>query len=84
MDGSRGNVTDMCLQFNFIFDRLKSVDIKTMTANGRNDTLWRLTREDAHSIPEGIWLSGQVLIEKRDADSGMEYWVREPSFSQFF
>ena len=39
---------------------------------GSAKTFWKITKHDAHSIPEGRWLEGQVEVRSQDGDN---YWV---------
>ena len=67
-----GTNDGMCLEFAFTFKGLREVNIFAKTSSGTEDTVWRLTKEDRHAIPEGTWLLGQVGIPKYP---GADFWV---------
>ena len=62
----------LCMTFNFAFNRLESVDLSLLTESGNSWLLWRLTKSDAHSIPERKWMLGEVLLNHTRNE---KYWV---------
>ena len=65
--------------FDFNYDRLKSVDIRAVSQDGDDLLLWRITREDEHSIPEGAWMYGQAKITHDNSTQGalldQGFWI---------
>lgn len=75
LHGPPEEVTSNCLKFNFIFQRLDKVEIFTDSPDTDPEVLWRLTKEDRHSVPENAWMPGQLLVKKNDAIKDGDYWV---------
>ena len=75
LTGPPEELTSMCLRFNFTFQRLDKVELFTYSPDTGELVLWKLTKEDKHSIPEGVWIKGQVLVRKDKAIQDQDYWL---------
>ena len=58
----------MCLRFNFTFQRLDKVELFTYSPDTGELVLWKLTKEDKHSIPEGVWMLGSLAWKKLQSE----------------
>ena len=83
LHGPVEEVTSLCLKFDFIFQRLDKVEVFTASQDTEPEVLWRLTKEDRHSVPENAWMPGQLLLKKNDTIKDGPYWVRDNSTKHF-